>query len=917
MGRNGVHDNSKATAGQMIGRLVSGKCCVCHCLRCIIIHGLRGRKALLARERWQFYRPQAVPGQWVILGQAVAHVRLPGKPAAPAVCRTLPTSHCCVILEAMKPRKRSNPAGRTPAAHAPGKNIPRGQRGSLPIPRDATRSTVPVPASWRLTVLLAGLIVAATVAAYSNSFAGPFIYDDIRSIVENYTIRQFWPIWQVLSPPCNGETVGGRPLLNLSLAMNYAVGGLEPWGYHAANLAMHLAAALLLFGALRRTLLTPALHHRFGGAATPLALAGALLWAVHPLQTESVTYIVQRAESLMGFFYLLTLYCVIRGAGSRAVTIPDEGRGARGAGRGTDPANHPRQAEDRPRWPWYAAAVLACLLGMACKEVMVTAPLIVLLYDRMFLAGSFRQAWRRRWRLYLSLAATWGMLIYLTLQTGLVGRQSELGAPPPWSYARSQPGVMVHYLRLSVWPNRLCLHDQWPVASGLWEILPASMIVGLILAVTVWGLVGRKAYGFVGAWFFVILAPTSSILPLSQLALEHRMYLPLAAVAVLAVAGGYGLWDRLWSRPPHAHGRAVPVPWAAPVALLTGVLLALGSATVLRNSDYRSVLAIYQDTVDKRPGNPITRNSLGVALAGEGRIDEAIEHFQEALRLKPDYVWAHNNLGLALVNLRKTEEAFKHFREALRLKPDSAETHNNLGTALAAVGRTQEAIEHYDRALRLKPDYAKAHNNLGVALAGLRNTSQAIEHYRQAVRLYPEFAEAHYNLANVLAAVGATNEAIEHYHRALRLKRDYAKAQEKLAHVLTAVGKTDEAIDSYNQLLQRMPDSVEALNNLAWLLAVSDPARGGDPGRAVQLAQRAGELGGRENTRCLDTLAAAYAAAGRFDDAMLTADKAVQLAESAGQFPLAKAVRARLELYRAGRPYREAPRSADQPKPLP
>ena len=239
-----------------------------------------------------------------------------------------------------------------------------------PSQTNAARSGL--PPCWA-TFLAGGLIVLATVLAYRNSFSGPFIFDDL-AISQNPTIRELWPIWKPLCPPNHGEPVTGRPLLNLSFAVNYAVSGLNVRGYHVANLAIHVLAALLLFGILRRTFLLRSLGNSQIPTPIYFALAIALLWAVHPLQTESVTYIVQRAESLVGLFYLLTLYCFIRGA--------TWGRG---------------------RY-WYAAAVLACLLGMASKEVMVSAPLIVLLYDRAFLAGSLREAWRRRYGFYLALA---------------------------------------------------------------------------------------------------------------------------------------------------------------------------------------------------------------------------------------------------------------------------------------------------------------------------------------------------------------------------------------------------------------------------------------------------------------------------------------------------------------------------------
>jgi len=827
---------------------------------------------------------------------------------------------------------------------------------------------VSAAASWRLILAAAGLIVLATVAVYHNCFAAPFVYDDIGAIEWNETIRHLWPIWQALSPPRHGETVSGRPLLNLSLAINYAISGLDVWSYHAANLLIHMAAALLLFGILRRTFLMPSLRERFGKAAAPLALASTLLWTVHPLQTESITYLVQRAESLASLFYLLTLYCVIRSAGS-----------------------------SRSR-TWSAAAVLACLVGVGCKEIVVTAPLVVLLYDRTFLAGSFARAWQQRRMLYVALAATWVPLVVLVLSTGLVFHQPEMGAPDSWSYARSQLGVVLHYLCLCVWPKSLSVSYAWPVAHTLGKILPGAIVIGLLLAATIWGVLRQKPYGFLGAWFFLILAPTSSFMPLNQLAHEHRMYLPLAAVVVLVVAGGYSCWDRFLVRraggqggqSPFSPGRsldkiglsaakkgtvpglAVVAGWAPPIAILVAVLLALGCTTVLRNSDYASPLVLWRDLVSKRPEHPLAHYNLGVALAdvgelhqaiqqyretlqldpeeadahfnlgvalakigqadeamehyrqairlrshyidahnnlgmllaGAGRIDEAMEHFREAARVKPDSPDAHYNLGLALAGLGKTQEAIEEYREAVRLKPEDATAHFNLGVALAAIDRTDEAIQQYQEALRLKPDDAAFHNNLGIAFAAADRSDAALEQYRKAVRLKPTFAEAHHNLGLALAAAGKSEEAIEQYQQALRLKPDLAAARYNLASVLEGLGRTKEAIEHYHELLQREPDSLELLRNLAWLLATAESVESEDAARAVQLAQRARELSRRENVPCLDTLAAAYAAVGRFDDAVIVAQRAVQLAQSSGQASLAKAIGARLELYRAGRPYR-------------
>ena len=266
--------------------------------------------------------------------------------------------------------------------------------------RDVSR-TFPTPGPrFPGLSFLSALIVAATVAVYCGSFSGPFVFDDVAAILENPTIRRLWPLGPVLSPPHElGLTVNGRPVLNFSLALNYAASGAAVWSYHALNLLIHSCAGLALFGVVRRTLgLDP-------GPATEgterdanmTALAIALLWVVHPLQTAAVTYTVQRAESLAGLFYLLTLYAFLRSAGCQLIVDNRLEDGARGASGG----------ECAGERAWLVGSAAACALGMATKETMVSAPVIVLLFDRTFVAGSFAEAWRQRWRYHGSLAATW------------------------------------------------------------------------------------------------------------------------------------------------------------------------------------------------------------------------------------------------------------------------------------------------------------------------------------------------------------------------------------------------------------------------------------------------------------------------------------------------------------------------------
>jgi tetratricopeptide (TPR) repeat protein len=593
------------------------------------------------------------------------------------------------------------------------------------------------------------VLIVAGLLAYYNSFLAPFIGDDVHSVSENPTIRHLWPVWDALSPPHGrGLTVEGRPALNFSFALNYAVSGVRPWGYHALNLAIHILAGLTLLGIARRTLLRPALSGRFGAESTLLALAIAVIWTLHPLQTEAVTYVAQRAESLMGFFYLLTMYCFIRG-----VESPKPGR-------------------------WYALSVGSCLLGMGTKEVMASAPLMVLLYDRTFVAGSFREAGKRRWRLYAGLAGTWLVLGYLVASTRNRGGTAGFGSGISWwEYAATQCRAIVHYLRLSVWPCPLVLDYGTDTVQHVGEIAPYALVLAVLAVGTVLCLWRRNTLGFLGAWLFAILAPSSSVVPVaSQTVAEHRMYLPLAAVVATVVLGSANLGQYLLGRWPQTRRL---LEWAVSAA----VALVLMFLTIQRNQDYKTFLTIWQDTVAKCPNNPRAHNNLGTALAQTGKTEEAIAHYEQALRLKPDYAEALNHLGTVLLQEGKVTDAIRRYEQALRIRPDYAEAHYNLGVALGQTGRIEEAIAHYEQALQLKPDYAEAHNNLGNALAQTGRIEEAIAHYEQTLQLKPDYAEAHYNLGIALARTGKIEEAIAHYEQALKLQPDFAPARNALARL--------------------------------------------------------------------------------------------------------------------------------------
>jgi len=464
------------------------------------------------------------------------------------------------------------------------------------------------PASGRVTIQAAGLlIVLAGALVYSNSFEGPFIFDDFKSIPENPTIRSLWPPWPALSPPDSGDAIQDRPIVNLSLAINYAIGELDVWIYHLFNLAVHILAALTLFGIVRRTLRLPVIPESIAAAAGPMALITALIWTVHPLQTDAVTYIIQRTESMMGLFYLLTLYCVIRSASAA-----------------------------RPLW-WYLAAVAACTLGMGTKETMVSAPLVVLVYDRIFLSRSFREVFRRRWRLYAALAATWGLLGALVIPSG--GRSILLGYGY-WealrSYVPMQFSNIVHYLRLSFCPHPLIVdYGLVPVGKVALNVLDVIIVVALLAGALV-AFRYKRSFGFLGLWFFAILAPSSSIMPLMiQPAAEKRMYLPLAAVIVVVVVCAYAIGRRLVGRLADSKTQAAAAGWLVGIGLVGIVVFILGFLTVRRNHDYRSEFAIWDDTIAKNPHNWRAFANRGFARARGSDYDLAMWDYTEAIRLNP------------------------------------------------------------------------------------------------------------------------------------------------------------------------------------------------------------------------------------------------------------------------------------------
>ena len=580
-------------------------------------------------------------------------------------------------------------------------------------------------------VVLALLLCAAGFAAYAPSLHAPFVFDDERTILRNPAIEYFWPT------DVRSSLGRRRPVGHMTLAINYALGGSSPTGYHVFNLAVHLSAGLLLFGLVRRTLLLPRLRGSYAESASRLAFAVALIWLVHPLATQGVTYIIQRCESMMAMFYLACLVCVLRGSQSLR------------------PAS----------WAWYTAALTALSLGMGTKEVMFTAPVVIILFDRVFLSETWRDVFRRRWGFYglcLIPMVRLGMAVSPAMKPG--GKPGTIGFHNPlmssWDYLSSQPGVILHYLRLSFWPHPQSLDYAWRVADDKVSIyVLGAVVVGLVLA-SFWALRYRPTVGFVGLAFFIVLAPTSSFVPYSDLAFEHRMYLPLVAVVVLAVFGFHTLAGRFL---PNERTRTMVS--TAVLLLVAGALLA---GTIRRNEQYNHPIEMWQDVVANAPHNARAFTILAGEYRKRGEFDAAIENFEKSIRIEPNANTYHQ-LGNLYKQKKDIVTAEKYYRLAISIRPDFAESYVELGRIRQDQGQLEEAEALLRKAVELKPKLFRAVAVLGLVLEAREKLDDAVEQYLRALELEPRNAQVHLQLGIVRQSQGKHSEATAHYERSLEI----------------------------------------------------------------------------------------------------------------------------------------------------
>ena len=581
--------------------------------------------------------------------------------------------------------------------------------------------------------LFPALLIVAGLAAYHNSFNGPFIFDDIRAIPENPRIRKLWPLSEVVaSPP--GLTLGGRPVVSVTLAAQLRAGRarrarlprVQPGRAPAVD-----ARALRDRAADARS--ARDCSDRYGERAEAIAFATALLWTVHPLLSESVDYVVQRSELLMGLFYLSTLYCFIRSLDS-----------------------------PRPR-AWQVAACITGALAIGSKEVAVSVPLAVLLYDWLFVPGPLRK------RLPVH-AALWAMV----LVGGIAVAQARAGAFPEggltsWQYLKTQAGVIAHYLRLSFWPSPLVVdYYGWPPAESLVPVLLPGLLIVTLIALTVWAL--RRALG--------ARLPRGDLLHGARADVQRHPAQQRnrgRAAHVSAARGDRDAGRR--SRAPRRSGRSPGASgthaWRARSAWRCwcrrpccsaqrpcGATPTTGPRSRSGPTPWRSGRTTRADT----------RTWVSPSTRPDGT-DEAIAAYEQALRVEPGFVTAQRNLVAARMRRGQLPEAAGSTRT-----PDYGETRINLSAMLIGQGRFEDALEQAREAVKIDPKSARAQHNLGVCLAHLSRWEEALAAHRESLALDPTQSETHNDLGVALASLGRIPEALKHFEEAVRLKPGNEKA---------------------------------------------------------------------------------------------------------------------------------------------
>lgn len=560
-------------------------------------------------------------------------------------------------------------------------------------------------------ILSALLITALSVVVYSNTFYSPFVFDDLIYILGNPDIASLSNFW----PP-----EGTRYTGYLSFAVNYRLGGYEVFGYHAFNIAVHIVNGLLVYALARLTLETPLVKSRSGVKyAQTIPLISALVFALHPVQTESVTYITQRFASLAALFYILSLVLYIKwrlGSG-----------GARGMA-------------------FYASALLAALAAMKSKEISFTLPFMLALFEFSFFTGPARQRFVRVIPFFAAaLTIPASFLLLKGAGSGVDERimqlqNIELGTLSNYEYLVSQFRVIAKYLRLIIYPADQNLLYDLPFYRSV--LIPEVFLSFILLAVILGSSIllymkSRKngsALGLLASfgvfWFFVALSIESSVIPIQDIIYEHRLYLPLAGLSLAFSAACALVIEK--AQGPGISARALRL------ALVIAIAAPLGAATYMRNNVWKDPFTLWEDVAVKSPWSPLAHHNLGAEYFKKGMFDRSIEEFREAVRLDPEFYLSHKNLAAVYHSRGMFDEAIVEYKAVLKRLPDSPVTLYNIGLVHMDKGMLDDALRYFEAALKADPGYVEGYYGLGEASFRAGRTQESIRYFNAFIEAAPD-----------------------------------------------------------------------------------------------------------------------------------------------------------------------------------
>jgi protein O-mannosyl-transferase len=682
--------------------------------------------------------------------------------------------------------------------------------------------------------------------AFGPAIKAPFDFDDGLAITENASIRRLWPPTAPLHTPPLGTAVSGRPIVNYSFALNYAFNRsfgvpqapatespAQTISYHVVNLLLHVATALLLLGVIRRTIRFGRVPEDWREASERIATISAGIWLLHPIQTEAVDYVSQRTELLVSFCYVGTMYAAIRAWQQ-------------------EPATRKEASEiGRRTIAWSFLSVILCLLGMGSKEVMITAPLMVVLYDRAFIAERWSELWRnraRRW-LYVGLFATTTWVVALVSGGGRGGTAGFDSDVTSASYLLTQGWAIPHYVRLLLWPQGLTFdYGRAPIHGPIAVVGLIALGIAGVATLIAWRSARWRWFGFLGVWFFLILAPSSSIVPIrTEMAAERRVYLAIAAVIVgLVVAAEYLRREIAGRRRPSSANtwlRYVP-------AALLGVLgVAMIVTTSRRSAMYNDLVVRWTDAVEQTPTNgrayynlasallrtnppriaaadsvlhraivvdsmyvPTRVRSATIAIA-QNRLVDAETLLIHALQLHPLDAPATEKLGIVLLAMNRPDLALPYVKQFAQFS-GTGQSLTTLGLAYLMTHQLDSAIVVLRRAAQLDPTAVDARRYLAGALVEQQRGAEAIPFIRQAIALDPTSGLMFGLLSLAFAQTGQADSAASAARAAFAKSPDNATTYVFAGRALQIIGHHAEAAEYFKQALQVSPNDPQILSRL-------------------------------------------------------------------------------------------------------